>query len=207
MYAGPPTSSISPARPSSSFSVTRSIASPRSTSLTILSKMRRCASRKKSAASMTSAAMLNASLWRRIAPRTERSASRLCGSVRSATPSAISGALGALGHHFHGNRDRHLPVQLHRDFHLADLLDRLGELQLALVDVEALRVQRFDDIGGSDRAVQRVGLAHFPANDHFHAGQPLGDGIDDAFLVGFLGVEFGTFAFDLFLVALGDQQR
>jgi hypothetical protein len=33
-------------RPSSSFSVTRSIASPRSTSLTILSKMRRCASRK-----------------------------------------------------------------------------------------------------------------------------------------------------------------
>src|SRR3981189_2487017 len=65
------------------------MASPRSTSFTILSKMRRCASRKKSAESITSAARLNASLWRRIAPSTDRSASRLCGSVRSAT--AVSG--------------------------------------------------------------------------------------------------------------------
>jgi len=44
----PPTSSRSPDRPSSSFRVTRSIASLRSASLTILSKMRRWASRKKS---------------------------------------------------------------------------------------------------------------------------------------------------------------
>src|SRR5438552_6121292 len=34
---------------------------------------------------MTSAARLKASLWRRIAPSTDRSASRLCGSVRWAT--------------------------------------------------------------------------------------------------------------------------
>src|SRR6185295_4970819 len=48
------------------------------------SKIRRWASRKKSCESMTSAARLNASLCSRIAPSTERSASRLCGSVRSA---------------------------------------------------------------------------------------------------------------------------
>src|SRR5947208_1246507 len=94
MYAGPPTSSRSPERPSSSFNVTKSIASPRSTSLTILSKMRRCASRKKSAESITSAARLKASLCSRIAPSTDRSASRLCGRVRSAT--AVSG-IGVVG--------------------------------------------------------------------------------------------------------------
>src|SRR5690349_9143666 len=39
---------------------------------------------------MTCAAMLKASLWTRIAPSTERSASRLCGSVRSAAATAMS---------------------------------------------------------------------------------------------------------------------
>ena len=40
---------------------------------------------------MTSAAWLNASLWIRIAPSTDFSASRLCGSVRSGAAAAISG--------------------------------------------------------------------------------------------------------------------
>src|SRR5688572_21612510 len=39
---------------------------------------------------MTCAARLNASLWTRIAPSTDRSASRLCGSVRSAARTAVS---------------------------------------------------------------------------------------------------------------------
>src|SRR3970040_936528 len=39
---------------------------------------------------MTSAAKLKASLWTKIAPSTERSASRLCGSVRSAVATAVS---------------------------------------------------------------------------------------------------------------------
>src|SRR5262245_49846792 len=193
---------MSPERPSSSLRVTRSMALPRSTSLTILSKMRRCASRKKSAESMTSAARLKASLCRRIAPRTERSASRLCGSVRSATPSGMSGAqsarllqvlgvpsvhigardkarcatactvstsctlctLGtpklllwrAFGDDLHRYRHRHFAVQLHGDFHIANRLDRLRELQLALVDVEALGVQRFDDVSRGHRTVERI---------------------------------------------------
>jgi hypothetical protein len=68
------------------------MASPRSESFTILSKIRRWASRKKSVESITSATTLKASLCRRIAPSTDRSASRLCGSVRSATASGIGAA-------------------------------------------------------------------------------------------------------------------
>ena len=62
---------------------------------------------------------------------------------------------------------------------LADLLDRLGELQLAPVDVEALRGQRLGDVGRGDRAVQRLGLADSSGDDDFDAGQPRGDGLDD----------------------------
>ena len=52
--------------------------------------MRRCASRKKSRESISSAAWLNASLWIRIAPSTDFSASRLCGSARSGVAGASS---------------------------------------------------------------------------------------------------------------------
>src|SRR5947209_7662061 len=107
------------------------MAAPRSESATILSKMRRWASRKKSRASITSAARLNASLCSRIAPRTDRSASRLCGSVRSAT--IVSATL--FRHHFHLDGRRDVTVELHRHLHLADLLDRVGELQLAPIDI------------------------------------------------------------------------
>src|ERR1700680_3753064 len=127
------------------------MASPRSASLTILSKMRRCASRKKSCESITSAARLNASLWSRMAPRTDRSASRLWGSVRSATASAMKEPRvlrfpGALRDppHLPGAGD--LAVQLDRDVDVADLLDRFGQLQLATLDREALGGQRFRDV-------------------------------------------------------------
>ena len=78
-------------RDSSSLSVMKSIGSLRSLSATMLLKMRRWASRKKSRASISSAAWLNASLWIRIAPSTDFSASRLWGSVRSAATSGIDG--------------------------------------------------------------------------------------------------------------------
>src|SRR5262249_14949349 len=179
MYAGPPTSSSSPERFSSSLSVTRSIASPRSASFTILSKMRRCASRKKSWASMTSAARVKASLWSRIAPRTERSASRLCGSGRSVV--ATSGIhqeksaectkkfgvwalpklridcnrvlllFRAFGDDAYLDGGGHVAVQLHRHFELAELLDRLLELQPAFVEIEALGGEHFGDVAGGHR--------------------------------------------------------
>jgi hypothetical protein len=56
--------------------------------------MRRCASRKKSRESISSAAWLNASFWIRIAPSTDFSASRLCGSVRSGAAATVSGMAG-----------------------------------------------------------------------------------------------------------------
>src|ERR1051325_4718307 len=100
--------------------------------------MRRCASRKKSAESITSAARLNASLCSRIAPRTERSASRLCGSVRSATAASAGMDEGkrtffllafdffrlSLGHHFDLDGRGHVALQADRDGELAEPLDR-----------------------------------------------------------------------------------
>src|SRR5262245_11510499 len=56
--------------------------------------MRRCASRKNAFESIIAAAMLKVSLSIRIAPSTDRSASRLCGSVRCcAVAVAVSGAM------------------------------------------------------------------------------------------------------------------
>src|SRR5437867_8261713 len=271
MYAGPPTSSSSLDRPNSSLSVTRSIASPRSESLTILSKMRRCASRKKSAESITSAARLKASLWRRIAPRTERSASRLCGSVRSATAvSAIRSGGGGRNESVAENWDsgfgvwdsdwsgiwsrdsdsdsafqnefRQIPnpespatnpesqipnpdallafaddlhlhfggevaVQLDWDVEFTDLLDRLGQLDLAPLDLEALGRQPLRDVGRRHRAVERLGLADLARDHNLDRGQAIRHRLRDLQLVGFLRLELRAFALDLFLVAVGGEQR
>ena len=67
----------------------------RSTRSVIRSKMRRCASRKKAFDVTMAIAVLNASLSIRIAPSTDRSASRLCGSVRSGAATAVSAIDGA----------------------------------------------------------------------------------------------------------------
>src|SRR5215467_5732619 len=192
MYAGPPTSSSSPERLNSSLSVTRSIASLRSESFTMRSKIRRCASRKKSPESMTSAARLNASLWSRMAPRTERSASRLCGSVRSEI--VVSGIAGrtqvttdnsqvtsrnlqssvatcellltfsAFGNHPNLDVRDDLAAQPERHVVLAQLLDRFGELQLASIDLIAPGQQRRRDVGGRHRSEQHVGFADTARN-------------------------------------------
>src|SRR5438094_70321 len=234
IYAGPPTSSRSPERPSSSLRVTRSIASPRSTSFTILSKMRRCASRKKSCESITSAARLNASLWSRIAPRTDRSASRLCGSVRSTTASGIRklkklkgkrqkekgrrhclyfclftfafSLLTALGHDAHLDVRRDIGVQSDRNVEVAEPFDRLRQVQLAAIDLEPLGRQRFGDVGRRDRAVQRVGLADLLGDRDIERAQALDHRLGDLLLLGFFGHELPPLALDLFLVAFGRQQ-
>src|SRR5690606_35754638 len=72
-------------------SVIRSIGRLRSDRPIILSKIRRCASRKKSSALMTSVAWLKAWLLTRTAPRTPFSASRLCGRVRSMEATRLRG--------------------------------------------------------------------------------------------------------------------
>src|SRR3954471_10612879 len=239
LVAGPPISSSSPDRPSSSFSVTRSIASPRSASLTIRSKIRRCASRKKSAESIISAARLKASLCSRIAPSTERSASRLCGSVRSiATTFIRSGAgkaectknvgvwalpklrrefqfrnsrrlllLAAFGDDLHLHVRRHVAMQLHRHFELTDLLDRLRQVQPALVDVEAFGDEDVGDVAARDRSIECFGLADLARDLDLDVLQPAGDGFGDVLLLELFRVELDALALDLFLVALGREQR
>src|SRR6476660_7149688 len=173
------------------------MASPRSLSATILLKMRRCASRKKSCASISSAAWLNASLWIRMAPSTDFSASRLCGSVRSGAVAVSVSAMGGRDEDKAKRRERRQPstpyffrdrdqraatglralrddpdaqlrgdvaVDLHRDRRLAERLERLGHRDLALVDVEALVLERLCDVLRGDRPIQRVVLAD-PARD------------------------------------------
>src|SRR2546428_1180571 len=228
IYAGPPTSSRSPERPSSSLRVTRSIASPRSTSFTILSKMRRCASRKKSFESVTSAARLNASWWSRIATRTDRSASRLCGSVHSATASGIlkigrvktkkapPSSFGLLPFAFlllsafsddaHLDMRRAIGVQSDRNVEVAKPFDRLRQVQLTAIDLEPLGRQRFGDVGRRDRAVQRVGLADLLGDRDIERAQAFDHRLGDLLLLGFLGHELPPLALDLFLVAFGRQQ-
>src|SRR5438309_5607314 len=78
-YGAPPEASRSPLRLSSSVRVTRSMACCPSPSAIICVKTRRCWSRKKSSGRRCSIARFSALLSSKIAPRTERSASRLFG--------------------------------------------------------------------------------------------------------------------------------
>src|SRR5262245_39532451 len=153
--------------------------------------MRRWASQKKSPASMTSAARLNASLCSRIAPSTERSASRLCGSVRSATAlSAMSGLLlrPFRGHlHLHGRH--HVAMKLHGHSEVAELLDWLRQLHFPSIDVEAFRQEGFGDVCRRDRPVQRLGFTDQARDrdlDHF---QPLANSVRNLLFFGFFGLE------------------
>ena len=50
-------------------------------------------------------------------------------------------------------------MQLQRHGVRADRLDRLGQDQLAAVDIEALALEVLRDVGRRDRAVERIGLA------------------------------------------------
>src|SRR6266436_9597469 len=79
-YGAPPEASRSPLRFSSSVNVTRSMACCTSPSAIICVNTRRCWSRKKSSGRRCSIAGFSAWLSSKIAPRTERSASRLFGS-------------------------------------------------------------------------------------------------------------------------------
>src|SRR5882724_4680634 len=82
-YGAPPDASNSPRRCSSSVSVIKSIACWLSPRAIICTYTRRCWSRKKSSGRTFSIAVLSAQLSSKIAPRIERSASRLLGGGRS----------------------------------------------------------------------------------------------------------------------------
>src|SRR5712692_9548675 len=87
-YGAPPEASRSPLRFSSSVRVTKSMACCTSPSAIICANTRRCWSRKKSSGRRCSMAGFSALLSNKIAPRTERSASRLFGNGFSSVASA-----------------------------------------------------------------------------------------------------------------------
>ena len=93
-------------------------------------------------------------------------------------------------------------MQLDGEINRADSLDRLGELQLAPIDVEALLRQRLGDVGRGDRAVQRIRLADPAGDDNLDARQPVGDRLRDFLLFRFLRVELG--ALPLYLLPVAD---
>ena len=60
-------------------------------------------------------------------------------------------------------------MQPHLDLVLAERLDGVVEEHLALVDVDALRLQELRDVARGDRAVEHLVLAHL-AGRHFSTG-------------------------------------
>src|SRR5688572_28960641 len=77
----------------------------------------------------------------------------------------------------HPQVGRHLGVELDRHLVLAELLDGLVELDLALVDVDALAAEEVRDVARRHRAVERVVLAHLAGGDVAQGGDPVGDGL------------------------------
>src|SRR5579875_17997 len=69
------------------------------------------------------------------------------------------------GLHRNGNVCRYLPVQLHRNVELTHLFQRLVQMHLAAVDVEALCLQMCGDVSRRHRAEQVVILAHLALED------------------------------------------
>src|SRR5580765_1927185 len=232
------------------------MASLRSPRAIIFAKMRRCASRKKSFGPTSSTAKLNASLWIRIAPRTERSASRLCGSARSAgaTVSGMAGKGGMLTRTTSDERRMtnesdeqrtlnsrqrvlrslfvasarhsspvarrlsvllddgdlqlrgHVAVQLDRDRRLAERLQRLGQVDLAAIDVEPLHRQRLRDVGGDDRTIELFGIADAAGNRQLGLRDPLRQRLGRLPVFGLARVGELALAFDQLLVPVGDEQ-
>src|SRR5258708_2165269 len=116
MYAGPPTSSISPDRPSSSFNLTSSTASPSS-------------------------------------PRP----------ILSSTFRRRAGVYGlGVGHDADLEVQRDLTVERDRHVVLADPVERLLQVDLAPIDLEALGGERGRDVAARHRSVQRFGFADAP---------------------------------------------
>src|SRR6476659_84569 len=52
-----------------------------------------------------------------------------------------------------------IAMHLHGHLHLAERLDRIDQMDLALVHLESLRLERVRDVGGRHRSVHHVVLA------------------------------------------------
>src|SRR5262245_61506814 len=94
-----------------------------------------------------------------------------------------------LGNDLHLDGPCDAAMQLDRHVDLADPLDRVVELELAPIDVEAFREQRFGDIGRGHRPVERFGLADLARDDDLEIGEPRRHRVGDLLLLELLRFE------------------
>ena len=81
--------------------------------------------------------------------------------------------LAALGHDRDLERGGHVGKELDRDLVAADPLDRLGQVELAPVDADLLRLpELLGDVGRGDRAEERAGLARGDVEAQLGALEP-----------------------------------
>ena len=97
-------------------------------------------------------------------------------------------------------------MNLDRDRHLTKRLERLRQVNLALVDLEALGDERLRDVGRGDRAVQRVVLADAARDLDFRLRQTLTEGLGLRLLIEIAGLCGCALALDLPLVRFGDRE-
>src|SRR5438093_1573441 len=102
----------------------------------------------------------------------------------------------------HANLGMHVGMQLDPDPELAQLADRLREVHLALVHVDAELFQLALDVARRDRAVQLVLLAHLHREAELHLGDPGRLGLGGALLRGSLFGDALRLVGDLLLVGL-----
>jgi hypothetical protein len=129
--------------------------------------MRRWASRKKSRASISSAALLNASLW------------------------ILRG---------------HVAMDFHGNHRFAERLQGIVQLDLSLVDLEALCLQRMRDVGGGHRSIERIVLANPTRDLDLELSQPLRDRVRVPALLRVAHLGELLLAFDLPFVVVRDRK-
>src|SRR5260221_6111647 len=98
-------------------------------------------------------------------------------------------------------------MDLHGHAGLAQGLERFGHLDLPLVDLEALRLERGRDVRRGDRPVQRVVVADPAADLDLELADPLRDRLGRALLFEIARLGELLFPLDLALVVVGHDER
>jgi hypothetical protein len=97
-------------------------------------------------------------------------------------------------------------MQLHRHHRLTERLQRIGQQDLATIDLEALLLHDVGDIAVGHRAVKLIVLADLASDRDLDGAEPRADRLGGATLLGFTGLDQLAFALDALLVGIGRQQ-
>ena len=97
-------------------------------------------------------------------------------------------------------------MHLHRHLHLAERLDRIDQLDLALVHLEPLRLERVRDVGGRHRSIHHVVLADAARDLDLELLQPLRVRLGGRALLRVADLGNFLLALDLLLVRLGHRE-